>query len=47
MLCTTEPHIDRLVYERKIPFVKVGGKVRFKLRDLDRWIETHRTEAAS
>lgn len=46
-LDTTVSHIDRLVYERKIPYFKVGGKVRFDLTDLDRWLRNHRTEAAS
>lgn len=42
-LGTTDRHIRRLVETRQIPFVKVGRKVRFKQRDLERWIETNTT----
>ena len=38
--------IRRLVQERRIPFVKLGGtRVRFLARDLDRWVESQRVEA--
>jgi len=46
-LGTTVRHIDRLVYERRIPFVKVGGLIRFDIGDLDKYIKANRTEAAS
>lgn len=45
-LATTERHIRELVYRRDIPFYKVGGSLRFDLKDLDRWLRAHRTEAA-
>jgi excisionase family DNA binding protein len=36
----------RLVQERRIPFVKLGGtKVRFLVLDLDRWVMDQRVEA--
>lgn len=40
-LGTTERHIQRLWAERRIPAVKVGRKVRFRVRDLDAWIDAH------
>ena len=33
------------IAERKIPFVKSGGRVLFRLVDLDRWIEKQLVEA--
>lgn len=44
-LGTTERHVRELKYRRAIPFVKVGRSLRFDIRDLDRWIEAHKTEA--
>jgi excisionase family DNA binding protein len=36
----------RLVQERRVPFVKLGGtKVRFLVSDLDRWVAGQRVEA--
>lgn len=46
-LGTTERHVRRLVSERRIPFVKVGDKVRFRPEDLERWIDANTTPAAS
>lgn len=44
-LDTTVTHMRRLVYERRIPFVKLGdgpkAHLRFKVADLDAWIEQH------
>lgn len=37
-LGTSERHIRRLVAERRVPHVKVGGLVRFNLDDIDRWL---------
>lgn len=38
--------IRRLVQERRIPFIKLGGtKVRFLVSDLDRWVVNQRVEA--
>lgn len=44
MLATSERHIRKLIYERRIPYVKVGGKVRFRQQALDRWIEANTVE---
>lgn len=46
-LGTAERHVRRLVSERRIPFVKVDGKVRFRPEDLERWIDANTTPAAS
>jgi len=42
----SERFVRRLVQERRIPFVKLGGtKVRFVENDLDHWISNQRIEA--
>jgi excisionase family DNA binding protein len=50
-LGTTTKHMYRLVHERRIPFVKLGdgakAPVRFKVADLEAWIDAHRTEAVA
>lgn len=50
-LGTTVTHMRKLVYERRIPFVKMGdgpkAHLRFKITDLDAWIEAHTVEAAA
>lgn len=33
------------VYQRRIPFVKVGRSLRFELVDLDHFIQRNRTQA--
>jgi excisionase family DNA binding protein len=39
----TERYIRRLVQERRIPFLKIGGsKIRFVVSDLDTWVEEQR-----
>lgn len=41
-----ERFMRRLVQERRIPFVKLGGtKVRFSQRELDQWIDLQRVPA--
>lgn len=37
-LSTSVHHMRRLVHERRIPFHKLGGKVRFDLNELDNWL---------
>lgn len=37
-LNTTVRHLRRLVSERRIPFHKIGAKVRFDRRELEGWI---------
>ncbi len=39
---TSARHVRRLVFERRIPYVKVGHYVRFDLDELDQWIDEHR-----
>lgn len=42
----SERFIRRLVQERRIPFVKLGGtKLRFLEFDLDQWVASQRVEA--
>lgn len=41
-LGVTERYIRRLVYERRVPFYKVGRLVRFRSSELDRWLEARR-----
>ncbi|HEX5266295.1 MAG TPA: excisionase family DNA-binding protein [Acidimicrobiales bacterium] len=31
-------HVRRVVFERRIPYVKWGRLVRFDPRDIDRWL---------
>lgn len=44
-LGTSERHVQRLWAERRIPAVKVGRLVRFRVKDLDAWIAAHTVEA--
>jgi len=32
-------HIYRLVQERRVPFVRVGGSIRFRPETIDTWIQ--------
>lgn len=43
---TSIRHIDHLVATRRIPFVKVGGLIRFDPADIEAWIEANRVEVA-
>lgn len=41
----SERFIRRLVQERRMPFVKLGGtRVRFMIADLDKWVGGQRVE---
>ena len=43
----SERFVRRLVQERRIPFVKLGGtRVRFLDTDLDHWIDRQRVEVS-
>lgn len=33
-----EGHVRRLVHERRLPYLKVGGRVRFDPADVDAWL---------
>jgi excisionase family DNA binding protein len=39
MLQITERHVRRLVAEKRIPFTKVGGRLRFNLARILEWLE--------
>ena len=41
-LGTTRRHVQRLVTERRIPFVKVGRFVRFDPAELGLWLDAQR-----
>lgn len=34
-------HVRKLVFERRIPTIKVGGKLRFDLDAIDAWLDEH------
>jgi excisionase family DNA binding protein len=41
----SERYMRRLIQERRIPFIRLGGrKIRFLVVDLDRWVESQRVE---
>ncbi len=44
-LDTSVRHMRRLAAERRLPYVKVGGKVRFLPEDLDAFLQAGRVEA--
>lgn len=37
-------HIRRLVFERRIPFLKIGSRVRFEAAAVDQWLATLRVD---
>ena len=37
--------IYNMVYERRIPHIKLGRRVRFRRDEIDRWLEERRVEA--
>ncbi len=43
-LSAKEASIRSWVYKRKIPFIKVGKLVRFKIEDIDKWLQTKRED---
>lgn len=44
-LGTSVRHMRHLVFEKKIPYVKIGQRVRFLQSDLDSYIEANRVPA--
>jgi excisionase family DNA binding protein len=44
VLGVTPRHVQRLVTERRIPYVKVGRFVRFDPAELNLWLDEHRVE---
>ena len=45
-LATSSRHVRRLLAERRLARVKIGGKVRLAVEDLDSYISAHRIDAA-
>lgn len=41
-LGTSVRHVRRLVLEKRIPYFKVGGLVRFEIEDVEAWITANR-----
>jgi excisionase family DNA binding protein len=46
ILSTSVRHVRRLVAERRIPVVKIGGLLRFDTAELAAWINASRRAAA-
>ncbi len=42
LLNISERHVRRLVFERRIPYLKVGNRVRFDKAEVAAWIDTLR-----
>lgn len=38
---TSVRHVRRLVQDRRVPFLKVGGLLRFRRDDIDGWLDEH------
>ena len=47
LLATSPRHVRRMVFEKRVPYVKVGHFVRFDRDDIARWIEEQKVSAAS
>jgi excisionase family DNA binding protein len=41
LLAITERHIRRLVAEQRIPYTKVGGRLRFNLARVQTWLDAN------
>jgi excisionase family DNA binding protein len=44
LLGTSRRHVQRLVSERRIPFLRVGRFIRFDQASLKAWLDQHRVE---
>jgi excisionase family DNA binding protein len=44
LLAISKPTVYRLVGKRQLPFHKIGGVLRFKKADIDKYLETGRVE---
>jgi excisionase family DNA binding protein len=40
-------HVRRLVYEKRIPYIKWGHLLRFDPAEIDAWIDTHRNQPST
>ena len=38
-------YVRRLVFEQRLPYVKIGKFIRFELAELEAWIDDRRVEA--
>lgn len=38
MLAISERHVRRLVLERRVPYLKIGGRVRFDKATIEAWL---------
>ncbi len=47
LLRIAEVTLRRWVSLRKIPFIKLGGAVRFDRDDIDRWLQDSRVDVAT
>ena len=47
ILAVTPRHIQRLVSERRIPYLKVGRFIRFDRAELNCWLDDQRVETRS
>lgn len=45
-LSTSQRHVRTLVDKHRIAHIKVGGLIRFRVSDLDAYIDAQRVEAA-
>jgi len=45
-LSTTERHLRRLVYEKRIPYLKVGHFIRFHPGAISRWLSENHHDAS-
>lgn len=43
-LSITVRHVRRLVQDRRIPFLKVGGLLRFRRSAIDAWLDDRRVD---
>lgn len=43
-LHVTVRHVRRLVFERRIPFLKIGSLLRFDPQEVDNWMSTLRVD---
>jgi excisionase family DNA binding protein len=35
-------YMRKMVFERKVPFIKIGKRIYFDRSDLNQWIDSHR-----
>ncbi len=45
-LSTSERHIRELIFQRRLPYLKVGRLVRFDSNDLEDWVDAHKVAAS-